>query len=89
MKIYSFTGGRPSPEDFPIQGLIDATQRMLRRRGTDLIAYPDMNGQHDELAEIVAIRFENRECKPHRYGKITGTIRAKWCYIYLRQGIPL
>ncbi|MBM3212276.1 PLP-dependent aminotransferase family protein, partial [Candidatus Poribacteria bacterium] len=64
MKIYSFTGGRPSPEDFPIQGLIDATQRMLRRRGTDLIAYPDMNGQHDELAEIVAIRFENRECKP-------------------------
>ena len=61
MKIYSFTGGRPSPEDFPIQGLIDATTRVLNRRGTDLIAYPDMNNQHDELAEIAAIRFENRE----------------------------
>jgi len=61
MKTYSFTGGRPSPEDFPIQGLIDATARMLTRRGTDLIAYPDMNNQHGELAEIAAIRFENRE----------------------------
>ncbi|MFC1719233.1 PLP-dependent aminotransferase family protein, partial [Candidatus Poribacteria bacterium] len=64
MKVYSFTGGRPSPEDFPIQGLIDATERMLTRRGTDLIAYPDTNGQHDDLAEIAAIRFENREGVP-------------------------
>lgn len=64
MKIYSFTGGRPSPEDFPIQGLIDATQSILTRRGTDLIAYPDSNGQHDDLAEIAAIRFENRESVP-------------------------
>lgn len=61
MKTYSFTGGRPSPEDFPVQGLIDATQRVLTRRGTDLIAYPDMNDQHGELAEIAAVRFENRE----------------------------
>lgn len=61
MKIYSFTGGRPSPEDFPVQGLIDAAERMLKRRGKDLIAYPHMNNQHDELAEIAAVRFENRE----------------------------
>lgn len=64
METYSFTGGRPSPEDFPTQGLIDATQRVLTRRGTDLIAYPEMNGQHDELAEIATIRFENREGIP-------------------------
>lgn len=64
MKVYSFTGGRPSPEDFPIQGLIDATERVLTRRGTDLIAYPDSNGQHDELAEIAAVRFERREGIP-------------------------
>ena len=61
MKIYSFTGGRPSPEDFPVQGLIDAAERVLNRRGKDLIAYPHMNRQHDELAEIAAVRFENRE----------------------------
>ena len=64
MKDYSFTGGRPSPEDFPIQGLIDATERVLTRRGTDLIAYPHMNDQHDELTEIAAIRFGNREGVP-------------------------
>ena len=64
MKVYSFTGGRPSPEDFPIQGFIDATERVLNRRGTDLIAYPESNGQHDELKEVAAIRFENREGIP-------------------------
>jgi len=64
MKTYSFTGGRPSPEDFPVQGFIDSTQRVLTRRGTDLIEYPESNGQHDELAEIASIRFENREGIP-------------------------
>ena len=60
-KTYSFTGGRPSPEDFPIEGLIGAAARVLRRRGTDLIAYPNMLGQHAELAHVAAVRFENRE----------------------------
>ena len=64
MKVYSFTGGRPSPEDFPIQGLIDATQRVLTRRGADLIGYPDTNGQHDDLAEIASMRFQYREGIP-------------------------
>jgi 2-aminoadipate transaminase len=61
MTTYSFTGGRPSPEDFPIEGLIDATARALRRRGTDLIAYPHMNDQHAELAAVAAARFAYRE----------------------------
>jgi len=39
MKTYSFTGGRPSLEDFPIQGLIDATARVLNRRETPNIQY--------------------------------------------------
>lgn len=64
MRTYSFTGGRPSPEDFPIQGLIDATARVLRRRGTDLIAYPHMLDQHAELAQVASTRFENREGVP-------------------------
>jgi len=79
MKTYSFTGGRPSPEDFPVQGLIDATARVLNRRGTDLIAYPDMNGQHDELRDIAAIRFENREGIPvpkHNIAITAGSIMA-------------
>ena len=60
-KTYSFTGGRPSPEDFPIEGLIDAAARVLRRRGTDLIAYPHMVDQHAELAQVAAARFEYKE----------------------------
>jgi 2-aminoadipate transaminase len=59
LKTYSFTGGRPSPEDFPVEGLIDATARVLRRRGTDLIAYPHMVDLHGELAQVAATRFEN------------------------------
>lgn len=57
MKTYSFTGGRPPPEDFPVEGLIDATARVLRRRGRDLIAYPHMVDQHAELAQVAATRF--------------------------------
>ena len=58
MKTYSFTGGRPSPEDLPIEGLIEATARVLRRRGTDLIAYPHMVDLHGELAQVAAARFQ-------------------------------
>jgi 2-aminoadipate transaminase len=61
MPTYSFTGGRPSPEDFPVEGLIDATARVLRRRGTDLIAYPHMADLHGELAQVAAARFAHRE----------------------------
>ena len=57
MTTYSFTGGRPPPEDFPVEGLIDAAARVLRRRGTDLIAYPHMVDLHGELAQIAAARF--------------------------------
>ena len=64
MKVYSFTGGRPSPEDFPIQGFVDSTQRVLTRRGTDLIGYPESNNQHGELAEVAVMRFQNREGIP-------------------------
>jgi len=60
-KTYSFTGGRPSPEDFPVEGLIDGAARVLRRRGTDLIAYPHMVDQHAELAQVAAARFVNKE----------------------------
>jgi len=56
LNIYSFTGGRPSPEDFPVEGLIDATARVLRRRGADLIAYPHMADLHGELARVAATR---------------------------------
>ena len=59
MKTYSFTGGRPSPEDFPVEGLIDAAARVLRRRGTDLIAYPHMADLHGELAQVAATSFAN------------------------------
>jgi 2-aminoadipate transaminase len=61
LKSYRFTGGRPSPEDFPVEGLIDATARVLRRRGTDLIAYPHMADLHGELAQVAATRFQKGE----------------------------
>lgn len=63
---YSFTGGRPSPEDFPIQGLIDAAAAVLPRLGKELIAYPDQHGgpQHRGLIEVASRRFAEREGTP-------------------------
>lgn len=60
---YSFTGGRPSPEDFPVQGLIDAAAAVLPRIGKELVAYPDMDrsSQHHGMAEVASKRFEARE----------------------------
>ena len=33
---YNFIGGHNDPESIPVEGLIEATARILRRRGADL-----------------------------------------------------
>ena len=63
MRQYIFTGGRPDPKSFPIQGLIDATAKVLTRMGEDLVLYPGDRG-YIGLREVASSRFEHREGVP-------------------------
>ena len=62
-KEYMFTGGRPDPESFPIQGLIDAAGIVLERQGKNLTSYPGDKG-YIGLREVASSRFEHREGVP-------------------------
>jgi 2-aminoadipate transaminase len=64
MKEYHFTGGRTPPESLPVQGLIDAAARVLKRRGELLVHYPSQFDYHDELKKVASKRFEHREGTP-------------------------
>ena len=71
MKTYEFTGGKPPPESFPVQGLIEASARVLRQWGRALVYYPR---QHEYagrsvkgylgLREVASSRFAHREGMP-------------------------
>jgi len=63
MKQYIFTGGRPDPKSFPVQGLIDATAKALNRMGEELVLYPGDKG-YIGLREVASSRFEHREGVP-------------------------
>ncbi|MFQ6041612.1 MAG: PLP-dependent aminotransferase family protein [Candidatus Poribacteria bacterium] len=63
MKQYHFTGGRPDPESFPVQGLIDAAADILNERGSELTQYPGDKG-YIGLREVASSRFEHREGAP-------------------------
>ncbi|MEC7574504.1 MAG: PLP-dependent aminotransferase family protein, partial [Pseudomonadota bacterium] len=36
---YNFIGGHNDPESIPVEGLIEATARVLRRRGQNIATY--------------------------------------------------
>lgn len=61
---FQFTGGRTCPESLPIQGLIDATKRVLNLKGKQLVNYPGMADLHAELRQVASSRFEHREGIP-------------------------
>ena len=61
---YSFIGGRPSPEDFPVQGFIDAAASILPTMGRKLVDYPVLGRQHDALRRVASQRFAHREKTP-------------------------
>jgi 2-aminoadipate transaminase len=63
MKQFHFTGGRPDPESFPVQGLIDAAAEILKERGPELTQYPGDKG-YIGLREVASSRFEHREGVP-------------------------
>lgn len=78
MLKYSFTGGRPDPASFPVEGLIDAAGRALSRMGRDLTLYPGDLG-YRPLREIASQRFEKREGKPlpvDRLALTSGSMQA-------------
>ena len=71
MKTYEFTGGKPPPESFPVQGLIEASERVLRRWGRALVYYPQQpeyagrsNKGYLGLREVASNRFAHREGSP-------------------------
>ena len=41
---YNFVGGHNDPESIPVEGLIEATARVLRRRGQTLATYNQDSG---------------------------------------------
>ncbi|MFW6126278.1 MAG: PLP-dependent aminotransferase family protein, partial [Chloroflexota bacterium] len=61
MKEYYFTGGRTPAESLPVEELIGAADRVLRRRGHLLIHYPSQFDFHDELKQVISERFQHRE----------------------------
>lgn len=71
MKLYEFTGGKPPPESFPVQGLIEAAEHVLNRWGRDLVYYPQQHAYAGKsvkgylgLREVASSRFEHREGVP-------------------------
>ena len=61
---YNFTGGMPDPESFPIEGLVEASARALRRvGGSTLVRYPGDQGDLS-LREVAASRFERAQGVP-------------------------
>jgi len=63
MKQFHFTGGRPDPESFPVQGLIDSAAKVLTEKGPELTQYPGDKG-YLGLREVASSRFEHREGVP-------------------------
>lgn len=57
---FAFTGGRPDPTTVPVEGFIEAAQRILPRMNEQLIEYPREKG-YLPLREIAAQRFADRE----------------------------
>ena len=63
MKDFAFTGGRPDPNTFPTEGLIEASEKALRKLCGQLVNYPGESGYRG-LRELASIRFERREGVP-------------------------
>lgn len=61
-KIYSFAGGYPSPETFPIETFADIMQRVLIREGANVFQYGATQGVtklRKVLAERYGVNIEN------------------------------
>ncbi len=63
MLEYSFTGGRPDPASFPIEGLVEAAAEVLPKMGQELTLYPGDLG-YLPLREVASQRFQHREGRP-------------------------
>ena len=63
MNDFAFTGGRPDPDTFPTEKLIEASAKALQNLGGNLVSYPGDNG-YQGLREVCSLRFERREGVP-------------------------
>lgn len=55
--LYEFGGGKPDPASFPYQGLIDATERMMKEEGAEALTYGDPLG-YAGLRDLVVHKYE-------------------------------
>jgi 2-aminoadipate transaminase len=67
-KEYRFLGGQPPKESFPVEGLVEASTKVLRRMGQELAFYPtfsDWAGKSNKgylgLREVASERYRHRE----------------------------
>lgn len=55
--LYLFGGGNPDPASFPIEGLAEATNRMLKEEGAGALLYGDALG-YAPLRDLVVHKYE-------------------------------
>ncbi len=76
--LYLFGGGFPDPDSFPIQGLIEAHERMLHQEGRDALNYGAMLG-YQGLRELVCEKtrhFDGFEISPDNVLVTNGSSHA-------------
>ena len=64
--LYEFGGGQPDPASFPLDGMLDATERMLTAEGADAMSYGAPDG-YLGLRELICRKyamFEGLEVGP-------------------------
>ncbi len=64
--LYEFGGGQPDPASFPLDGMLDATARMLQAEGADAMSYGAPDG-YVGLRELICRKyamFEGLEVGP-------------------------
>ncbi len=58
--VISFGGGLPNPETFPVDGLVEITEKVLRERGKSALQYGTTEGV-DSLRDAIARRMRDKK----------------------------
>jgi 2-aminoadipate transaminase len=76
--LYEFGGGQPDPASFPLDGMRDATARMLEAEGADAMSYGALDG-YIGLREVICRKyamFEGLEVGPENIVLANGSGHA-------------
>ncbi|MBW1768609.1 MAG: PLP-dependent aminotransferase family protein [Deltaproteobacteria bacterium] len=84
MKMYNFYGGQTCPESIPVDGLIEATKRILPSKARLFVNYDFQVNQHEELKQVVSEWIERRgdiHMPPSKIIITTGSMLAITCVV--------